>query len=36
VLRISYEYCFKGKANGTNTLEVQLLFSMGPHKAHQF
>jgi hypothetical protein len=36
VLRASYEYFFAGKSKGANTIEVQLLFSMGPHKAHQF
>ncbi len=36
VLRASYEYFFSENSQKTNTVELQLLFSMGPHKAHQF
>ncbi len=36
LLRASYEYFLAGNAQKTSTIEVQLLFSMGPHKAHQF
>lgn len=36
ILRLSYEYLMSGAIQHTNTLELQLLFSMGPHKAHQF
>jgi hypothetical protein len=36
VLRASYEYFISENAQNTNTVELQLLFSMGPHKAHQF
>jgi len=36
LLRASYEYFLAGNAQKTSTVEVQLLFSMGPHKAHQF
>jgi hypothetical protein len=36
VLRVSYEYFFSENTQHTNTVELQFLFSMGPHKAHQF
>lgn len=36
VLRASYEYFFSENSQKTNTIELQLLFTMGPHKAHQF
>jgi hypothetical protein len=36
LLRASYEYFMSGNAQKTSTVELQLLFSMGPHKAHQF
>jgi len=36
LLRASYEYFASANAQKTNTVEVQLLFSMGSHKAHQF
>ncbi len=36
LLRASYEYFIAGNAQKTSTVEVQLLFSMGPHKAHHF
>lgn len=36
LLRASYEYFFSKNSQKTNTVELQLLFSMGPHKAHQF
>ncbi|HAJ79486.1 MAG TPA: hypothetical protein DCO75_06905 [Fibrobacteres bacterium] len=36
LLRASYEYFMSGNSQKTNTVELQLLFSMGPHKAHQF
>ncbi len=35
VLRASYEYFISGDNLKTSTVEVQLLFSMGPHKEHQ-
>jgi hypothetical protein len=35
LIRVSYEY-FMNSDGGHNTAEIQLLFSMGPHKAHQF
>jgi hypothetical protein len=36
VLRASYEYFFSANSQKTNTVELQLIISMGPHKAHQF
>jgi hypothetical protein len=36
ILRLSYECFMSGAARHTNTIEMQLLYSMGPHKAHQF
>jgi hypothetical protein len=36
LIRASYEYFISAKSQKTTTVEVQLLFSMGPHKAHQF
>ncbi|MDP2983498.1 MAG: hypothetical protein Q8O92_09245 [Candidatus Latescibacter sp.] len=36
ILRLSYEYFMSGAVQRTGTFELQLLFSMGPHKAHQF
>ncbi|HUI91164.1 MAG TPA: hypothetical protein VLX68_02850 [Chitinivibrionales bacterium] len=36
LVRLSYEYFIGGANARNNTVEVQLLFSMGPHKAHQF
>lgn len=36
LLRVSYEYFLAGNAQKTSGIEVQFLFSMGPHKAHQF
>ena len=36
VFRASYEYFMSGCAQVSGTVEVQLLFSMGPHKAHRF
>lgn len=35
LIRFSYEY-FVNAAGNKNTVEGQLMFSMGPHKAHQF
>ncbi|HEX2955410.1 MAG TPA: hypothetical protein VHO70_01190 [Chitinispirillaceae bacterium] len=34
--RIAYEYLKKHDEDPVNTFEFQLLFMMGPHKAHQF
>jgi hypothetical protein len=36
LIRLSYEYFITAHAQKTGTVEMQLLFSMGPHKAHQF
>jgi hypothetical protein len=36
LIRASYEYFASAQSQKTNTFEIQLLFSMGPHKAHQF
>ncbi len=36
LLRLSYEYFVGPGGEKNNTAEAQLLFSMGPHKAHQF
>jgi hypothetical protein len=36
LLRASYEYFISENSQKTNTVELQLLFSMGPHKAHHF
>lgn len=36
VFRFSYEYLKKHDEKAINTFELQLLFMMGPHKAHQF
>lgn len=36
ILRLSYEYFAPAGADEVSTIEMQLLFSMGPHKAHQF
>jgi hypothetical protein len=36
LLRASYEYLISANSQKTSTVELQLLFSMGPHKAHQF
>ncbi len=35
-LRIAYEYLKRHDEDPINTFEFQLLFMMGPHKAHQF
>lgn len=35
LIRLSYEYFVSGAVK-KNTVEAQLMFSMGPHKAHQF
>jgi hypothetical protein len=36
VVRLSYEYFTTTGTKAANTVEAQLLFSMGPHKAHRF
>lgn len=36
IFRIAYEYLKRHDEDPVNTLEFQLLFMMGPHKAHQF
>ena len=36
LLRLSYEYFVAGASKKNTTVELQFLFSMGPHKAHQF
>jgi len=36
LLRIAYEYFMPEGASGIRTFSAQLLFTMGPHKAHQF
>ncbi|MGA2506552.1 MAG: hypothetical protein ABSF80_03655 [Chitinispirillaceae bacterium] len=36
LVRLSYERFTPAAGRADNTVEVQLLFSMGPHKAHQF
>ncbi len=36
LLRIAYEYFMPQGESGVNTFSAQLLFTMGPHKAHQF
>jgi hypothetical protein len=36
IVRLSYEYFVAGASKANNTVELQLLFAMGPHKAHQF
>ncbi len=36
LLRISYEYFIPEGEAGVSTVSMQLLFSMGPHKPHQF
>lgn len=36
VFRLSYEYFVPENGQKINTVELQFLFSMGPHKAHKF
>jgi hypothetical protein len=36
LLRLAYEYFMPDGGDGVNTLSLQFLYSMGPHKAHQF
>jgi hypothetical protein len=36
LLRASYEYFISANSQKNSTVELQLLFCMGPHKAHQF
>ena len=36
ILRLAYEYFMPHQGAATNTVELQFLFSMGPHKAHLF
>ena len=36
ILRLAYEYFLPRQGAATNTVELQFLYSMGPHKAHLF
>ncbi len=36
LLRLAYEHFMPDGGKAVNTVSMQLLFSMGPHKAHQF
>jgi hypothetical protein len=36
IVRLAYEYFMPQAAKASNTVELQFLFSMGPHKAHLF
>jgi hypothetical protein len=36
ILRLAYEYFVPHAGAASNTVELQFLFSMGPHKAHLF
>ena len=36
LLRVAFERFFPDDGSAVNTVSAQLLFSMGPHKAHQF
>ena len=36
MLRLSYEHLMPDQLDPVETISMQLLFSMGPHKAHQF
>jgi hypothetical protein len=36
ILRLAYEHFIQNQWAATNTVELQFLFSMGPHKAHLF
>ncbi len=36
LLRLAYEHLMPDGGDAVNTVSAQLLFSMGPHKAHQF
>jgi hypothetical protein len=36
IIRFAYEYLKKAYEDPSSTFELQLLFMMGPHKAHQF
>ena len=36
LLRLAYEHFLPATGDAVNTASLQLLFSMGPHKAHQF
>jgi hypothetical protein len=36
ILRFAYEYFVQYAEKSNNTVQLQFLFSMGPHKAHQF
>ena len=36
ILRLAYEYFMPHKGAANSTVELQFLFSMGPHKAHLF
>ncbi|MFH0921856.1 MAG: hypothetical protein V1913_16020 [Fibrobacterota bacterium] len=36
LLQLTYEYFIPHDQAGVNSVELQLIYSMGPHKAHQF
>jgi hypothetical protein len=36
IVRLAYEYFMPPAAKASNTVELQFLYSMGPHKAHLF
>jgi hypothetical protein len=36
LLRLAWEHYMPDGGNAVNTVSAQLLFSMGPHKPHQF
>jgi len=36
IVRLAYEYFMPEAATASNTVELQFLYSMGPHKAHLF
>jgi hypothetical protein len=36
ILRVAYEYFKPHRGEATNSVELQFLYSMGPHKAHLF
>jgi hypothetical protein len=36
ILRLAYEYFIPHEGNAINSIELQFLFSMGPHKTHLF
>lgn len=36
VLRFAYEYFISSSSEASNSIELQFLYSMGPHKVHRF